>query len=286
MTNSEMVQGIDLTGQVAIVTGGGRGIGRAIALALAEAGAEVGVVSRTESELGETVRLIEEAGGGAAAYPADVTDRVAVERVVNDVEEDLGPIDLLINGAGQWLLFGPIWEADADEWWREVEVNLRGPFLFTRTVLPGMLARGQGRIINIASEGGIVSFPYLSAYVAGKTALIRLSETVAAETKQHGISVFSIHPGGVRTRMQEYWLDPATAPPPPAYDLWAWHYKAFEDGLNVPVEQPVQLMLYLASGKADALSGCYMCVNDDVRDMAARVEDIQREQLYTLQLRA
>ena len=164
-------------------------------------------------------------------------------------------------------------------------MNLRGPFLCTRAVLPGMIARGQGRIINIASQGGIVAFPYLSAYVAGKTALIRLSETVASETKEHGISVFSIDPGGVRTSMQEYWLDPATAPPPPAYDLWAWHYKAFEDGLNVPVEQSVQLMLYLASGRADALSGCYMCVADDVADMVLRAEEIEREELCKLRVR-
>ena len=116
MTNTEMCQGIDLTGQVAIVTGGGRGIGRAIALALAEAGASVAVVARTENQLAETVRLIEEAGGSAAAYPADVTDEGAIEKVVADVEQQVGPVDLLVSNAGHGGQIAPLWEVEPDEW--------------------------------------------------------------------------------------------------------------------------------------------------------------------------
>ena len=100
-----MCQGIDLSGQVAVVTGGGRGIGRAIAQALADAGASVAVVATTEDELAETVRLIEDAGGRAAAYPADVTDQAVIEQVVTGVEQDFGPVDLLINSVGRWSLW-------------------------------------------------------------------------------------------------------------------------------------------------------------------------------------
>ena len=110
MTNGEKCQGIEVTGQVAMVTGGGRGIGRAIAQALAKAGASVAVVARTEGELAETVRLIEEAGGRARVYPADVTDQEAIEQIVAAVEQHLGPIDLLVSNATEvtpenWTLF-------------------------------------------------------------------------------------------------------------------------------------------------------------------------------------
>ena len=116
MTNTEMCQGIDLTEQVAIVTGGGRGIGRAIALALAEGGASVAVVARTEDQLAETVGLIEEGGGRAAAYPADVTDQAAVDQVVADVEQQVGPVDLLVSNAGHGGQIAPLWEVEPDEW--------------------------------------------------------------------------------------------------------------------------------------------------------------------------
>ena len=285
MTNSSMVQGIDLTGQVAIVTGGGRGIGRAVAQALAEAGASVAVVARTENELAETVRLIKEAGGSAAAYPADVTDQETVEQAVKGVEADFGPVDLLINSAGRWLLLGETCQADAGEWWREVEVNLRGPFLCTMAVLPGMISRNRGRIINLASLAGTAGYPYLCAYVVSKTAVMRFSETLAVETKEHNISVFAINPGMVRTQMATYWLDASTKPPPPASELWDFNYQVHEGGGDTPIEQSVQLMLFLASGRADALSGCYISVDDDVVEMVSRAEEIEREELYKLRVR-
>ena len=285
MTNREMVQGIDLTGQVAVVTGGGRGIGRAIAQALANAGAAVAVVARSPDQLAETVALIEGAGGRGIAVTADVTDQQAVEKMANEVEQQLGRVNLLINNAGRWLLLGETCVADAGEWWREVEVNLRGPYLCTRAMLPGMISRRRGRIINLASGAGIAGWPYFSAYIAGKTALIRLSESLAVETEEHNISVFAINPGMVRTRMQTYWLDPATKPPPPASKVWDFSCQVFEDGLDTPVEQPVQLMLYLASGRADELSGCYVSVDDDVAEMVRRAQEIQKGELHTLRVR-
>jgi NAD(P)-dependent dehydrogenase (short-subunit alcohol dehydrogenase family) len=197
---------IDLTGQVAIVTGGGRGIGRAIAIGLASASASVGVVARSEDQITESAGQIAEVGGRAIAVPADVSDPEAVEQMVQEVERVLGPVDLLVNNAGLAGPIGPTWEADPDEWWRCMEVNLRGPMLCSRAVLPGMISRGVGRIVNVASGAGTFAIPYLGAYVTSKTALIRLTEILAAEAAEHGVKVFAIEPGTVRTDMAEYAL--------------------------------------------------------------------------------
>src|SRR5262245_22598866 len=141
-----------LSGQVAVVTGGGRGIGRAIALALATAGAWTAVLARSQSELDTTVQLIEHAGGRARAFVSDVTDVLAVRNAMRNIEQALGPVDLLVNNAATGGPIGPFWETDTEQWWQALEVNLRGPVLCSRAVLPGMVARHQGRIVNVASS--------------------------------------------------------------------------------------------------------------------------------------
>ena len=277
-------QEIDLGGQVAIVTGGGRGIGRAMAQALANAGAAVAVVARSPDQLAETVALIEGAGGRGIAITADVTDQQAVAKMVNEVEQQLGPVDLLVNNAGVLGPAGPTWEVDGDEWWRCVDVNLRGPFLCSRAVLPGMVARHSGRIITTASGAGTEPWPYGAAYAIAKGAAISFSENLAAETKEHGISVFSIHPGFVRTAMTEG----AAASP----DQEKWCDGMFRTSLAegypfecVLPEHAAKLVTFLASGRADALSGRYVSVDDDVAEMVSRAEEIQEGELYALRLR-
>ena len=141
--------------QIVLITGGGRGLGRAIALGAAQVGAQVAVTARSMSELMETVELIRRAGGRALALPADVTDHHAVSGVIAAVESQLGPIDVLINGAGSFQALGNAAQVDPAEWWREVEINLRGPFVCAHAVLPGMIARRRGRIINIVSAAGL-----------------------------------------------------------------------------------------------------------------------------------
>ena len=187
-----------LDGQVAIVTGGGRGIGRAIAEGLARAGAAVTVLARSEDELAETVRLIESSGGWAIAVVADVTDERAVQDAVERTERELGPVDLLVNNAAVATPVGPAWEVDPDAWWRTVEVNLRGPFLGARAVLPSMLRRRAGRIVNIVAVAAFNTAPFMSAYGGSKAALISFTDDLAAETREHGISVFAIRPGWFR----------------------------------------------------------------------------------------
>jgi NAD(P)-dependent dehydrogenase (short-subunit alcohol dehydrogenase family) len=284
MNGNDNHQEIDLGGQVAIVTGGGRGIGRAMAQALAKVGAAVAVVARSAGQLAETVSLIEEAGERAIAFPSDVTDRQAVEQMVRDVERQLGPADLLVNNAGiNQPSFGPIWESDPESWWRCIDVNLRGPYLCSRAVLPGMVARGRGRIITTASGAGLGPFPYAAAYAIGKCAAVRFSENLAAETREQGISVFVIDPGFVRTAMTE---STAESPGAEEWGVGAFVRNLLEAGHDVPPELAAELVVSLASGKADALSGCYVSVSDDVAKMVSRAEEIQQNELYTLRLRA
>ncbi len=269
---------------VVLITGGGRGLGRAFALALAQTGAQVAVTARSEPELAQTAALIQQAGGRALALPADVTDQHAVARVVAAVERQLGPIEVLINNAGRFQALGPVAQVDPDDWWREVEINLRGPFLCARAVLPGMMARGHGRILNIASGAGLEGIETISAYGASKTALIRFTETLAIETQPYGVAVLAVGPGTVRTPLSDY---AATSPQvrERAPLVQQWFQQLFEEGLDTPMEQAVDLVVALASGRADALSGCFLDVDDDLEALIAQAEAIRREQRLTLRLR-
>ncbi|MEN8242419.1 MAG: SDR family oxidoreductase, partial [Chloroflexota bacterium] len=181
----------ELGSQVAVVTGGGRGIGRVISQKLAAAGASVAVLSRTQSQLDETVSLIKSAGGTVSAWSADVADENQIKAVIEEVESTLGPITLLVNNAGSGTASGPIWEGDSDDWWRDVEINLRGPYLCTRTVLPGMISRRNGRIVNIGSNVAIRPTPYATAYSCSKAALLRFTDSVAESVSAMGIQVFA-----------------------------------------------------------------------------------------------
>jgi NAD(P)-dependent dehydrogenase (short-subunit alcohol dehydrogenase family) len=269
--------------KVTWITGGGRGLGRAFAQALAQAGARVAVTARSELELAQTVEIIEQAGGRALALPADVTDNRAILEVVAKVESQLGPIDVLINNAGRFQSLGPAAQVDPDEWWREVEVNLRGPFLCAQAVLPGMLARRSGRIINVVSEAGLQAIGMVSAYGVSKTALIRLNETLAAETQSYGITVLAAHPGTVRTPMNDYVIaSPQVQELAPM--VQAWFTQLYEERRDTSIESAVEFMLALASGRADVLSGCYLSVDDDLDALSAQAETIQREQYRTLRL--
>jgi 3-oxoacyl-[acyl-carrier protein] reductase len=256
---------------VALVTGGGRGIGRGIAHGLAKQGWEVAVTARSADQLSETVKLAE---GKVIAVPGDVSDRTSVKALVRSVEFMLGPVSLLVNNAGIAGPLRPFWESNPDEWWRCQEVSLRGPMLCCRELLPGMIARQAGRIVNVVSGAGCRAYPEMSAYVSSKTALIRLSEQLALELKPHGISVFPIMPGLVRTQMSEE-----------ARHQLPFVQKLFDDGLEVTPDVVAKLVLTLASGVADALSGRLFSVADNVEEIVGRTEQVQVDELYLLRVR-
>jgi NAD(P)-dependent dehydrogenase (short-subunit alcohol dehydrogenase family) len=239
------------------------------------------VVARTEDQLAETVALIEGAGGRAIAFPADVTDQQVVERMVSEVDRQLGPVDLLVSNAGHPGEVGATWQVDPDEWWRCIEVNLRGPFLCARAVLPGMIARHGGRIVTTASHTGLGLWPGLSGYAISKTAVIRLCETLAAETQEHGVRVFAIHPDGVKTALT---ASQFTAKAAEKWFPGLYAMVAQGKGGRSP-EPAADLVVFLASGRADALSGCFINVREDVAEMVQRAAEIKQGELYTLRLR-
>jgi NAD(P)-dependent dehydrogenase (short-subunit alcohol dehydrogenase family) len=200
--------------------------------------------------------------------------------MVRQVEGALGPTDLLVNNAATPGPLGPMWEADADDWWHAFEVNLRGPYLCSRALVPGMIARRRGRIINLSTTAATVAVAHMGAYVTSKTALIRFTENLAAELTNSGVSVFGLDPGTVRTAMSEYVLESE------AGKKWLpWFRKLFDQGRDVPAETAAQLVVQVASGRADALSGRFFGIADELEKLLGRLEEIKRADLYTLRIR-
>ncbi|MBZ5524176.1 MAG: SDR family oxidoreductase [Acidobacteriia bacterium] len=268
-----------LQNKIAVVTGGGRGIGRAIALELASAGAAVAVIARSQPELAEAVALIEKAGGRASAFFADVANPQAVQTTFQEIEQSLGPVDILVNNAATVQPLGPFWETSVENWWYGMELNIHGPLMCTHAVLPGMIARRCGHIINIASGAGTVSTTFFSSYVTSKTALIRWTECLALETREHGIACFSLEPGTVRTSMAEYALNS-----PEGRKWLPWFPRIFDQKIDVPPERAARLVLELASGRIDALSGRFLTIYEDLDALLQRSEEIKERNLYSLKL--
>jgi NAD(P)-dependent dehydrogenase (short-subunit alcohol dehydrogenase family) len=165
------------------------------------------------------------------------------------------------------------------DWWRTIEADLLGQVICAHRALPGMIARRRGRIVNIASGGGAAMLPHFSAYVTAKTALIRFSECLAAEVKQHGVSVFAMGPGTVRTAMSEHSLNS------PEGKTWLpWFREIFDEGRDLPPERPAALLLALAAGHADVLSGRFVQPQDDLDRLVPAAQAIEEKKLYTLQV--
>jgi len=250
----------DLTGQVALVTGGGRGIGAGIARELAGAGARVAVAARTREQVEEVAREIV-----GVPLEVDVTDRAAVERMVVDAERELGPIDLLVANAGIGGPDGPTWEVDPDDWWRVLEVNVLGVHLSCRAVIPGMLDRGDGRIVITGSGAAYLPGARSTPYPSSKAAVCRYGETLANELAGR-IPVFVISPGLVKTEMTgDNFPDDAPWTPP---------------------ELAPRLVHVLSSGRADALAGRYLhAEHDDIEDLIRRADEIGANDLNAIRLR-
>ena len=186
-----------LKDRVTIVTGGGRGIGRAIAERFAQEGAAVMLASLSESELQETAKAIAQAGGRVAYQVADVSREADVMHLVAATQEQLGPIDILVNNAG---IYGPVRELQTikpAEWDQVMAVNLRSAYLMMRAVLPEMLARQRGIILNISTVSAKLAYPYAAAYAASKAGMLALTRVVASEVARAGIRVNALCPGPV-----------------------------------------------------------------------------------------
>jgi len=246
----------ELNGQTALVTGGGRGIGANIARELAAAGMHVTVTGRTR----EQVEAVAAETGGRALV-GDVSKRADVERWFAEA----GTPELLVNNAGTGIREPAAWEVETEDWWHVFEVNVLGVYLCCRAVIPGMLERGGGRIVNVASGAAYLPSTKTTAYSASKAALHRFSEILADQLRPHGIPVFSISPGLVRTEMTK---------------------NAPDDAPWTPPELAPRLVRALASGRLDRLAGRYLhAEHDDVDDIAARADEIVANDLNAIRLR-
>jgi 3-oxoacyl-[acyl-carrier protein] reductase len=251
--------GRELEGQVALVTGGGRGIGRLIARELASAGMRVAVAARSAGQVEEAANEID-----GLAVTADVSKQEDVGAMTATVERELGPIDLLVNNAGVAPSRTLPWEEDPADWWRVFEINVLGAYLCCRAVLPGMIERGRGRIVNTGSGASYLPLGGPSAYGASKAALGRFGELLAGQVADLGIAVFTISPGLVRTEMTEAFGDNAPWTPP---------------------ELAPRLVRVLASGRADRLAGRYIhAEHDDVDALIERADEIEQRDLNAIRL--
>ena len=192
-----------LKGRTALVTGGGRGIGRAIALALGRAGAALVLTGRTADRLRDVADELAEAGALAPLVAVmDVADPESITTALDRIRVEHAAIDVLVNNAGI-ALSEPLGRTDLALWQRHLAINATAPYLLTRALLPGMLERGWGRVVNIASTAGLGGAPYISAYAASKHALVGLTRAVAAETAGSGVTVNAVCPGFVETELTE-----------------------------------------------------------------------------------
>ena len=270
---------------VALVTGASRGIGRAIALHLARQGVAVALTARGEPGLQETEALIQSDGGTARYYPADIGDPVEVEAMVDSVEETLGPIDLLVNNAGAFSVIGPLWEIDADGWWRDMTVNVRGVFLTCRAVVPRMIVRNHGRVVNVVSGAVTKPFPFGAGYAASKAAVQKLSENLARELELVGspVKVFTMSPGFIRTAMTEQFQTTE------AGRTWMdYMAKRLEEGADIAPESAGEFVVAIHNGRLDSLAGRHFSAPSDLEHIEELIEeskDILQNDRRTLGLR-
>jgi NAD(P)-dependent dehydrogenase (short-subunit alcohol dehydrogenase family) len=258
----------ELDGQVAVVTGGARGIGRGIAESFAAAGAKVVITDVLQRELKESVASIERAGGDAIGVHGDVTDRHHVLRVREETETRLGPATTIVCNAGVLRPAGPLWEVDAEEWWRTQEIHLRGAFLYINTFVPGMIERGGGRVIVVSTSGGGATWAYNSAYVVSKNALSLLVSHLAEEGRPHNIFTWSISPAGVLTELVRQRLTDPVAHKYMGSELIQTIWARFKNAdPQQRLAQNARFCIDLASGKWDALSGQYISATDDLAAM-------------------
>jgi len=272
---------MELNNSIVIITGAARGIGKKIAEVLAVKGARVALVDVLEDQLKKTANEIDQSGRNVLPIVADITNASQVDEMAEMVQNELGPVDILINNAGTFSYVGPIWEADPEKWFKDIRVNLYGSFLVCRAVVRGMVARKSGYVINTVSSGGVGDpHPYSTSYASSKTGLMRLTEGLAKEVEEYGVKVFALAPPAVLTDMTKFIMnDPGGKKWRPGFS------KIFSEGQDYPPERVAELVVKLVSGKADKLTGRYFRVSQDFDEIIAKADEILSDDLLTLRIR-
>jgi NAD(P)-dependent dehydrogenase (short-subunit alcohol dehydrogenase family) len=239
-------------------------------------------MSRTLAEVEQTEAEIVASGGRSLGLRGDVTVQADWDRAVFQTESKFGHLTLLVANAALSDPAGPLYEIDPDVWQRTLDVNVMGAVRGARSALPGMVERKHGRVIIISSGAALAAAPYTSPYRVSKTALLRLAEIMALEVKDHGVSVFAIHPGVIDSSI----LDSAVRTE--AGRKWVPHMSAMvESGRALTgTDKCAECCVYLATGAADALSGRYLSATEDYAALAANAEEIREKDLQVLRLTA
>lgn len=269
-----------LASKVAIVTGGARGIGRAIATLFATEGAKGVIVSRTADEINSTVSDIKDNGGEAIGIVADISRWNDVERVTNNTISAFGTIDILVNNAGVQKPIGPFADINIEEWIKNFQINLFGTALCCKAVLPVMIKKKSGKIINLSGGGSTSPRVNFTAYGVAKTAVVRFTETLAEELKDFGIQVNAIAPGAVNTKMLTEILDAGEAAG--ERELEEAKVRVAKGGTSP--ELAAELALFLASDKSNGLTGRLIsAVWDDWKNFDRNIiSQIMKSNKYSL----